>query len=81
MDVIIEQLSKLAGPASPFIAVGLLGWYLRGRLTEILISGERRMVEHEGHDDMRHRQNLVRFAKMGERLGIDLHVDNGDELH
>jgi hypothetical protein len=72
----IVELVKLAGGPSAVLA---LGWWLKTQFTNVHRAGEKRMKLHEKQDERRHRQNLVRFAKINMKLGIeDAQETNGD---
>lgn len=69
------EFIKLAGGPSAVIA---LGWWLRGQFVHVQRASERRMDSYEEKSERRHRQNLVRFAKINMKLGIaDAHEGNG----
>ena len=71
-----KLLSATGGP------VAVLGWWLRSKFANIEKAGEKRMMTHEKQDERRHRQNLVRFAKINTKLGIeDANETNGDGNH
>lgn len=75
IDGAIELIKLVGGPS----AVAGLGWWLRGKFTDVKESAEQRMTLHERQDQGRHQQNLVRFAKINMKLGIgDIHEANGD---
>lgn len=63
----IEIAKVIIGPG----AVIGLGWWLRGKFADIKDAGEQRMLSHEKQDERRHRQNLVRFAKLMMKVGIE----------
>ncbi len=72
----IVEIIKLAGGPSAVVA---LGWWLRGKFTEIAQVSREQLDSHEKQDERRHRQNLVRFAKLHMKLGIkDADEANGD---
>lgn len=73
----LVEVMKLAGGPSAVVA---LGWWLRGKFSEISEKSQLQLDTHENQDERRHRQNLVRFAKINTKLGInDAHELNGDE--
>lgn len=75
VDGAIELAKALGAPS----AVAGLGWWLRGKFTEVKESAEARMSLHEKQDQRRHTQNLVRFSKINQKLDIpDLNEGNGD---
>ncbi|WP_409188465.1 hypothetical protein [Bradyrhizobium sp. RDM4] len=70
------EIIKLAG--GPTAVIGL-GWWLRGKFMEIANTSAEQLDSHERQDERRHRQNLVRFAKINMKLGIaDAGESNGD---
>lgn len=71
-DDVVKIVGLLAAPAVPVIS---LGWWLRGQFNSIMRSAELRMQGHERQDERRHRQNLVRFARIGERLGVNFDLE------
>ncbi len=72
----VVEIIKLVGGPSAVIA---LGWWLKGQFVSIQNAGELRMQRHEHQDERRHRDNLVRFAKINMKLGIeDESGGNGD---
>lgn len=74
-DEWIEIIKVFGGPS----AVAGLGWWLRGKFSSIEESSKEQLATHEVQDERRHRQNLVRFAKINMKLGIDDHGEfNGD---
>ena len=76
MDGAIELAKVIGGPS----AVAGLGWWLRGKFTEVKDAAEERMKLHEVQDQGRHQQNLVRFARINMKLGIyDPNGTNGHE--
>lgn len=76
VDELVEIIKIAGGPS----AVAFLGWWLRGQFTAVQKAGETRMASHEHQDERRHRQNLVRFAKLNMKLGIDDPEEaNGDQ--
>lgn len=76
VDEIVELIKVAGGPT----AVAFLGWWLRGKFSDIVESGKAQLVLHERQDERRHRQNLVRFAKINMKLGIDdPDESNGDD--
>lgn len=75
IDEIVEWIKIGGGPT----AVATLGWWLRGKFTDIADSSKAQLAVHEKQDERRHRQNLVRFAKLNMKLGIeDQDPVNGD---
>lgn len=76
---VLELVKAVGGPG----AVVALGWWLRGRFSDMTLQHKEALAQHEKEDERRHRQNLVRFAKLNTKLGIeDLHEGNGiDEYH
>lgn len=75
IDEIVELVKLVGGPS----AVAALGWWLRSKFSDIREASDLRMVVHERQDERRHRQNLVRFAKLNTKLGIaDVDEANGD---
>lgn len=75
VDGAIEIAKVIGGPS----AVAGLGWWLRGKFTEVKDAAEERMKLHEVQDQRRHQQNLVRFAKLNMKLGIyDPGESNGE---
>lgn len=66
-DDLAELLKLVGGPG----AVSLLGWWLRGKFNGVEASSKRNLDAHERQDERRHRQNLVRFAKVNMKLGIE----------
>jgi len=66
-DDLLELIKIAGGPA----AVAGLGWWLRGKFSDIVDSGKEQLMTHERDDERRHRQNLVRFAKINMKLGIE----------
>lgn len=68
---IIELVKLVGGPS----AVAGLGWWLRGQFNAISAKTSEQMKVHEQQDERRHRQNLVRFAKINTKLGIEDHDD------
>lgn len=76
VDDLVELIKILGGPA----AVAGLGWWLRGRFSDVVESSKELLVTHERQDERRHQQNLVRFTRINEKLGIhdDLTRGNGD---
>jgi hypothetical protein len=66
-DDLVEIIKIAGGPT----AVVALGWWLRGKFSDVVESGRMQLVIHEKQDEKRHRQNLVRFAKINMKLGID----------
>lgn len=73
----IVELVKLVGGPSAVIA---LGWWLRGKFFDVATSQTVALESHEKQDERRHRQNLVRFAKINVKLGIgDANETNGDD--
>ena len=74
MDSAIEFIKTVGGPS----AVAALGWWLKTKFTDIKDAAEERMQSHEHQDERRHRQNLVRFAKLNMKLGIDDEMNGGD---
>lgn len=74
-DELIEILKVFGGPS----AVATLGWWLRGKFSNIEESSKEQLATHEHQDERRHRQNLVRFARINMKLGIsDANESNGD---
>jgi hypothetical protein len=74
-DILIEMLKIVGGPS----AVATLGWWLRGKFSSIEESSKAQLATHEHQDERRHRQNLVRFARINMKLGIgDANESNGD---
>lgn len=71
IDGAIEFIKTVGGPG----AVAALGWWLRSKFSDIKDAGEKRMLEHEKQDERRHRQNLVRFAKLNMALNIEDDVE------
>lgn len=67
-DSAVELGKMAAATGSP---VALLGWWLRSKFANIEKAGEKRMQLHEKQDERRHRENLVRFAKINMKLDID----------
>jgi hypothetical protein len=78
-DDLVEFIKLAGGPA----AVIALGWWLRSKFADIVSMGKEQLLIHERQDERRHRQNLVRFAKINMKLGIDETPDefNGDGDH
>lgn len=77
-DQLIEIFKTIVGPG----AIIGLGYWLRGKFADIKEAGDKRMLDHERQDERRHRQNLVRFAKLNTKLGIDDDEEmNGDHDH
>ena len=64
---LVEIIKLAGGPA----AVVALGWWLRGKFSEISEDSKEQLLTHEQQDERRHRQNLVRFAKINMKLGIE----------
>jgi hypothetical protein len=64
---LIEILKLIGGPS----AVAGLGYWLRGKFSDITASSKAQLASHELDDERRHRQNLVRFAKINMKLGIE----------
>lgn len=74
IDGIADIIKLVGGPS----AVAALGWWLRGKFGDIREAGALSMRNHELQDERRHRQNLVRFAKLNTKLGIpDADESNG----
>lgn len=75
IDDLVEIIKVAGGPS----AVVALGWWLRGKFADIADTGRAQLADHEKQDERRHRQNLVRFAKLNMKLGIDdAEETNGD---
>lgn len=75
----IDDLAEIAKLAGGPMAVVALGWWLRSKFADIVETGKEQLATHEAQDERRHRQNLVRFAKINMKLGIeDAHEANGD---
>lgn len=71
---VVELIKLVGGPS----AVAGLGWWLRGKFSEVQTKSSELLKSHEVQDERRHRQNLVRFAKINTKLGIeDSHDGNG----
>lgn len=66
IDDAVEFIKLFGGPA----AVAGLGWWLRGKFSDVVASSQAQLASHEAQDERRHRQNLVRFAKLNMKLGI-----------
>ena len=76
IDAAIDLIKTVGGPG----AVAALGWWLRTKFSDVKDAGEKRMLSHEHQDERRHRQNLVRFTKIFERMGIEDAIDaNGND--
>jgi len=71
IDEVIELFKIVGGPAT----VACLGWWLRGKFSDIDETSKAQLNSHEQEDERRHRQNLVRFAKINMKLGIRDHDD------
>jgi hypothetical protein len=77
-DTLIEMLKIVGGPS----AVATLGWWLRGKFSDIQETSKAQLATHEHQDERRHRQNLVRFAKINQKLNIpDPGETNGNGEH
>ena len=63
----VELVKTMGGPS----AVAVLGWWLKTQFANVQRSSEKRMQVHEKQDERRHRENLVRFAKINTKLDID----------
>jgi hypothetical protein len=73
-ESMIELIKFAGGPT----AVAVLGWWLRGQFVFIADESKKRMASHEKQDDRRHQENLVRFAKINMKLGIDDENENSN---
>jgi hypothetical protein len=75
LNGLVEIIKIVGGPS----AVAGLGYWLRGKFSDIADSSKAQLATHEHQDERRHRQNLVRFAKLNMKLGIpDSGEANGD---
>lgn len=75
-DAAVEVLKIVA---APLVSVIGLGWWLRGQFNNVSRSNIEWLQTHEAQDERRHRQNLMRFTKIGMKLGItDLERDQED---
>ena len=59
LSALVELLKIVGGPS----AVAGLGYWLRGKFSNIEESSRNQLATHEHQDERRHRQNLVRFAR------------------
>lgn len=64
---LLELVKLVGGPG----AVAALGWWLRGKFIAVEDATNAALKAHELQDERRHRQNLVRFAKLNMKLGIE----------
>ncbi len=75
-DQVIEVAKVFGTPG----AVAVLGWWLRSQFVNVSKDSKSILEAHEIQDERRHRQNLVRFARINMKLGIaDHEADNGND--
>lgn len=70
------ELAKVLGTPG---AVALLGWWLRSQFSNVATASKEFLDAHEEQDERRHRQNLVRFARINMKLGIADHEASNDD--
>jgi len=75
----IGQLLELAKVFGAPGAIALLGWWLKSQFSNIQDVTKAWLASHEKQDERRHRQNLVRFAKINGKLGIADHQQDDDD--
>jgi hypothetical protein len=75
LNGLVEIIKIVGGPS----AVAGLGYWLRGKFSDIADSSKAQLATHEKQDERRHRQNLVRFMRINAKLGIEDHDEfNGE---
>lgn len=75
-DQIVEAAKVFGTPG----AVALLGWWLKSQFSNVASASKELLEHHEDQDERRHRQNLVRFARINMKLGIaDHEASNGED--
>lgn len=76
-DDVSEAIFKVLLPAAGSVII--VGWWLRGQFNAVTNAVREQLSGHEAQDERRHRQNLMRFTKIGMKLGInDLERDQED---
>ena len=77
----VESLVTIGGAAfSSALSVSGLGWWLRGKFTQVDNNSQARWLDHEEKDQNRHEDNLKKFsgiavalAQLGWRNGTSGH--------
>lgn len=60
-------------------AIAVLGWWLKSQFVSVQAVTREWLEKHEKQDERRHRQNLVRFATLNGKLGIQDHHGEDDD--